>query len=190
MLGLPPLSLLPPSAPALAAWQRDHDGRPWSYDDVGATRERRAPPGYTFDEEQVDLGAGAFPAAAAAVRRWAMFDPPWLRLTDRSPPSPDRTVVFASRQLGMWALSACRVVYVVDEPDVYGFAYGTLDDHAVSGEEQFLVERGEGDRATFAIRKFSRITSPALRAMAPYVRGLQLAFSRDACAAVAAEVGR
>lgn len=33
----------------------------------------------------------------------------------------------------------CRVVYVVDEPDRRGFAYGTLPGHAVRGEELFLV---------------------------------------------------
>jgi uncharacterized protein (UPF0548 family) len=33
----------------------------------------------------------------------------------------------------------CRVVYVVDEPDRRGFAYGTLPGHAESGEERFAV---------------------------------------------------
>ena len=33
----------------------------------------------------------------------------------------------------------CRVVYVVDEPDRRGFAYGTLPGHAESGEELFMV---------------------------------------------------
>jgi uncharacterized protein (UPF0548 family) len=33
----------------------------------------------------------------------------------------------------------CRVVYVVDEPDRRGFAYGTLPGHAESGEERFVV---------------------------------------------------
>ena len=31
------------------------------------------------------------------------------------------------------------MVYVVDEPDRRGFAYGTLPGHAESGEEQFVV---------------------------------------------------
>lgn len=190
MLGLPPLSPLRPSAAALARRQRDHDGMPWSYDAVGATRDGPWPAGFAVDEDGVDLGLGAFPAAADAVRRWAMFDPPWLRLTDRSPPAPGRTVVFASHQLGMWALSACRVVYVIDEADRYGFAYGTLHDHAVSGEERFLVQRDPSGRTTFAVRKFSRIASPTLRWFAPYVRRLQLAFSRDACAAISQAVNR
>ena len=33
----------------------------------------------------------------------------------------------------------CRVVYVVDEPHVRGFAYGTLPGHPESGEERFVV---------------------------------------------------
>ena len=32
----------------------------------------------------------------------------------------------------------CRVVYVIDEPDIRGFAYGTLPGHPESGEERFV----------------------------------------------------
>ncbi|SIP67631.1 hypothetical protein BN9982_740001 [Mycobacterium tuberculosis] len=38
----------------------------------------------------------------------------------------------------------CRVVYVIDEPDVRGFGYGTLPGHPVSGEER--RERRPTDR--------------------------------------------
>ena len=33
----------------------------------------------------------------------------------------------------------CRVVAIVDEPDRFGFAYGTLPVHPEQGEESFLV---------------------------------------------------
>ena len=48
-----------------------------------------------------------------------------------------------AHEIGLWWLNACRIVYVVDEPGPirrFGFAYGTLPDHAESGEERFLVE--------------------------------------------------
>ncbi len=48
-----------------------------------------------------------------------------------------------------------RVVYVVDEPDRRGFAYGTLPGHPESGEELFLVER-VGDETWAEVRAFSR----------------------------------
>jgi hypothetical protein len=47
---------------------------------------------------------------------------------------------------GLWWLNACRIVYVVDEQGPvqrFGFAYGTLPDHAESGEERFTVSRHE-----------------------------------------------
>ena len=46
-----------------------------------------------------------------------------------------------ARVLGMWTLNAARVVFVIDEPGRFGFAYGTLPRHVESGEERFLVER-------------------------------------------------
>jgi uncharacterized protein (UPF0548 family) len=36
-----------------------------------------------------------------------------------------------------------RVVAVADEPDRCGFAYGTLPEHEVCGEEAFVVARDE-----------------------------------------------
>ena len=51
----------------------------------------------------------------------------------------------------------CRVVYVVDEPDIRGFAYGTLPGHPESGEERFVVRRDPATSAVFAeVSAFSR----------------------------------
>ncbi len=54
----------------------------------------------------------------------------------------------------------CRVVYVVDEPDRRGFAYGTLPGHAESGEELFLVRY---DPATEEVLCGGRRRSPGTR---------------------------
>ena len=51
----------------------------------------------------------------------------------------------------------CRVVYVVDERDRHGFAYGTLPGHAESGEELFLVRYDPATEKVFAVvMAFSR----------------------------------
>ena len=51
----------------------------------------------------------------------------------------------------------CRVVYVVDEPDRRGFAYGTLPGHAESGEELFLVRYDPATENVYAdVTAFSR----------------------------------
>jgi uncharacterized protein (UPF0548 family) len=49
------------------------------------------------------------------------------------------------------------VVYVVDEPDRRGFAYGSLPGHAVSGEEMFGVRYDPADGAVYSeVVAFSR----------------------------------
>lgn len=194
LLGLPPLTVRRPTSEGLEAFARDHARMGFSYDAVGSSSERAAPPGFAVDVHAVAVGSGsaAFARARAAVWRWAMFDLPWVWLPNRAPPEPGREVVFASRQFGMWAVNACRIVYVVDEAYRAGFAYGTLEDHGVSGEERFLVSRDpSSEEVSFEIYKFSRMASPVVALVRPFVRDLQLRFSREAAEAVrvATEVG-
>ena len=79
----------------------------------------------------------------------------------------------------------CRVVYVVDEPDRRGFAYGTLQGHAESGEELFAVRYDPATDDVYAeVTAFSRhatwwtrlgspVTSLAQRVISErYVRAL------------------
>ena len=48
-------------------------------------------------------------------------------------------------------------MYVIDEPDIRGFAYGTLEGHPESGEERFVVRRDPTTSAVFAeVSAFSR----------------------------------
>jgi uncharacterized protein (UPF0548 family) len=59
-------------------------------------------------------------------------------------------------KLGPFA-APCRVVYVVDEPNRRGFAYGSLPGHAVSGEEMFGVRYDPADESVYAeVVAFSR----------------------------------
>jgi uncharacterized protein (UPF0548 family) len=57
-------------------------------------------------------------------------------------------------RLRLWAPT--RVVYVVDEPDRRGFAYGTLRGHPAAGEESFIVSIDEDDQVEFTVTAFSR----------------------------------
>ena len=79
----------------------------------------------------------------------------------------------------------CRVVYVIDEPDRRGFAYGTLPGHAESGEELFAVRYDPATDDVYAeVTAFSRhatwwsrlgspVTSLAQRVISErYVRAL------------------
>ena len=54
--------------------------------------------------------------------------------------SSEVAAVGSEVMVGLGPLRApCRVVYVIDEPDRRGFAYGTLPGHPESGEELFAV---------------------------------------------------
>ena len=75
--------------------------------------------------------------ARHALMRWEQFHLGWVEAW--SPETPIQTgevVADHARRFGLWWLNACRIVYVVDEAEPisrFGFAYGTLPDHAGTG---------------------------------------------------------
>jgi uncharacterized protein (UPF0548 family) len=115
----------------------------FSYDAIGATRELSPPAGFIVDNKRQLLGTGreTFEKAKQAVRQWKMFEVPGLDLVcSDTPIEPGRNVALFAHHLGFHSLSSCRIVYVIDEPDRFGFAYGTLTEHVESGDERFIVE--------------------------------------------------
>jgi uncharacterized protein (UPF0548 family) len=82
-------------------------------------------------------------------------------------------------------LNGCRVLYTVGGDDRFGFAYGTLTNHAESGEELFEVLL---DPASHEVRYRIRATSEPQSALArigrPVARVLQARFRRDSAAAM------
>lgn len=65
----------------------------------------------------------------------------------------------------------CRVVYLVDEPDLRGFGYGTLPGHPECGEERFVVRRDPATDAVFAeVSAFSRPATWWSKAGGPVVK--------------------
>jgi uncharacterized protein (UPF0548 family) len=139
-------ALRKPSADAVRAFLAAQAGLPFTYPDVGATAAD-PPAGWTVDRTRarVGTGEGAFIAAKAALARWEQFDLGWVEAAPAGVPLAEGAcVAVVARVLGLWWLNACRVVYTVDEPCRFGFAYGTLPGHAERGEERFLVEWDRG----------------------------------------------
>ena len=66
-----------------------------------------------------------------------------------------------------------RVVYVIDEPDRVGFAYGTMAGHPASGEESFIVDKRDDDSVWLTVRAFSRPSTWLYRLGWPLVRRQQ-----------------
>jgi uncharacterized protein (UPF0548 family) len=82
-----------------------------------------------------------------------------------------------ARVLGLWWTNINRVIYTVDEPDAFGFAYGTLPFHAEQGEELFMVERsGQSAEVTYRVLAFSRPRHLLARIGSPISRNAQRRF--------------
>ena len=168
----------------------------FTYPAVGATAAV-PPAGYAVDRTRVKLGdgAGTFAAARAALERWDHFRLGWVATW---PPETaiqaGQVVAVIARLFGLWWLNACRIVYVVDEEGPvqrYGFAYGTLPEHAESGEERFTVAWQEADDAVwYDILAFSRPQQLLPRLGYPFARRLQQCFASDSAAAMRRAVGQ
>lgn len=164
---------------------------PFTYSGVGATRSDSAPAGYVHDRHRRQLGTGerAFAAARDAIRAWKMFPSPLATIEPVGIPIAEGEVaIVVAHILGVWTLHATRIVYVIDEPRRFGFAYGTLPGHATRGEERFLVEWLPDDAVWYDLQAFSRQRSWLTRLALPITRRLQLRFARMSQAAMAAAV--
>jgi len=157
---------------------------------VGASRELSAPGGYRVDRNRVQLGRGAdvFEFAKRAIQQWKMFDMPWIELCwPDTPIEADRTVAVLVSHFGFWSLNASRIVYVIEQhgrSEKYGFAYGTLPEHAELGEERFTVEYHPSDQSVwYDLYAFSRPRFIS-RLAYPIARALQRRFARDSKAAM------
>jgi uncharacterized protein (UPF0548 family) len=167
----------------------------FSYEEVGASRTQVSSR-YVVDQNRIQLGKGraAFERAKNAIKQWKMFDIAWLELYWPSAPiEKGTTVAIVVSHLGLWSLNAARIVYTVEESgelERYGFAYGTLPDHAEMGEERFTVEFHPDDESVwYDIYAFSRPRFLA-RVAYPYTRALQKKFASDSKIAMQKVVGR
>lgn len=179
----PMFTLSEPSHQDVASFISSQSDLPFSYAAVGATKST-PPAGYTVDHNRIQLGRGAdvYQRAVAALRQWRQFDLGWVSIATPSVKVEQGAIVAVKAwACGMWSLNACRVVYVIDEPEArFGFAYGTLPDHIERGEERFLIEWNAGDDSVwYDILAFSRPRHPLVRLGFPVGRVMQKRFARD-----------
>jgi uncharacterized protein (UPF0548 family) len=191
------LLLTKPDQDSIRAFLHSQEDKKFSYAHVGASRSA-APAGYTVDHNWIQLGQGRadFERAVKAIRDWKMFDMDWIELCwPQTPIETGAGVAVLVSHLGFWSLNACRIVYVIEEQGAcerYGFAYGTLPEHAERGEERFTVEFQAADQGVwYDLYAFSRPGAMASLAY-PFTRTLQKRFARDSKNAMrkAVEFGR
>ena len=144
------------------------------------------------------LGTGeeVFKIAVAALRQWKMFDLGWVRIAWPGAPIREGTeVAIVARTAGFWSLNAARIVHTLEESDLrmrrFGFAYGTLLDHAETGEERFSVELHRADGSVwYDVYAFTRPLLWIARIGYPLSRVYQRRFARDSMAAMARIVAK
>ena len=171
-----------PSPGVIERFLADSERLPLSYGPVGLVDT--AAPGYDFDEVVVSIGNGRndFVRAREALRAWRQFNLGWVEVFPRTAPlAPGSVVAVVMRHLGFWSLNGCRIVYILGDGDTrFGFAYGTLTNHAERGEELFEVAiEQETGAVTYRIRAASRPRAVLARLGYPIARLLQARFRRE-----------
>ena len=172
-----------PSSQEIERFLRESESRPLSYEPVGLALN--AGPSFDSDQQTIVLGSGhaIFERAKLALSQWTQFRLGWVELfPQRASIAPGSVVAVLIRHVGLYSLNGCRVVYSVgeDDPNEFGFAYGTLTNHAEAGEELFRVaiHPGSGE-VTYTIRAASKPRAPLARLGYPVARVLQARFRSD-----------
>jgi uncharacterized protein (UPF0548 family) len=178
-----------PSPQTIDRFLLDSQDLPLSYGPIGIVRTETTRQG--LDEAIVAIGRGNadFERARAALIAWKQFDIGWVETFPRRAPVAVGTVVAVLiRHLGFWSLNGCRVLYSVgclDGAARFGFAYGTLTNHAETGEELFEVFIDpQTDEVMYRIRATSWPQATLARVGQPIVRALQARFRRHSAAAM------
>ena len=142
-------------------------------------------PGHDNDHIRVLLSENPadFNLACQAIRNWQMFPRSWTQLYPAQAPLQEGTELsLYARFARLWWRNACRIVYTIDEPGRFGFAYGTLPGHMEMGEELFLVEKDATGRVWYQLKAFSRPRHWLARMAYPIMRLLQARFRRESAA--------
>ena len=175
-----PFIFKPTESKTSAFLQRERE-LPYSYMEVGSTQKETPIPGFDNDFNFIELGQGepVWEAAKEAIRQWKMFPGGWACIwPDTTPIREGEVVAMLAKVMGLWWLSSCRIVYVIDHQDKFGFAYGTLPGHAECGEELFLVEKTPEGTVRYVLKAFSKPRVWIARLGYPIARAQQRKFVR------------
>lgn len=146
---------------------------PLTYACVGGTATGQMDEGYAAFTRTVDVSRLSFDQAAERLMTWQVQERAGLRVAASESRVVEGEVVLMKLGVRAAALRIpCRVVHVIDEPERVGFAYGTLQGHPESGEEQFLLER-RGEEIRFTVHGFSRPSSTLVKLLGPAGRRFQ-----------------
>jgi uncharacterized protein (UPF0548 family) len=146
--------------------------------EVGATLKSEQPLGYRHDQYEATLGTGegTFLRARTGLQTWSSHKVPGINVLPLGSPIELGATVVVTLGTPWLALAApCRIVGILDEPDCWGFAYGTLPGHPEQGEESFVVSIDGDEEVKFRITAFSRPGERLTRLAGPIGRAVQRA---------------
>jgi uncharacterized protein (UPF0548 family) len=149
-----------------------------SYHHVGSTLTPEPPSGVPerLVTREVD---GSLAAATAALRAWALHRGIRGAIHPAEAALAIGTTLLVVAPFGPFQMAVPdRIVGLVDDPERFGFAYGTLDGHAEAGEELFLAEQVAPGRLRLTLRIHARPGTTLARIGTPVVILLQRAAAR------------
>jgi len=171
-------------------------GAPFSYGEIGCTRDPKPQANYKFNHTRICLGKGeqTFAKAVVAIKQWRMFELSWLSICfPDAPIQVDTIIAVLACPFWPWSLSPCRIIYVLDEKggiDRFGFAYGTLPEHIAKGEERFSVEWNHADDSVwYDLLSFSQPNHILVRVGRPMMSHVQKKFAAESKQAMLRAVG-
>ncbi len=152
-----------------------------TYPETGATNGE-FPPGYHHFRVRQRIGTGRalFESAAEQILTYRMQRGTGIFASASTPEAEPDTTLTVRLGIGPLAITApCRVVYVLNEPNRRGFAYGTLSGHPEIGEELFAVEYDPADDSVHGIVAafsrpgawYARLGGPVTRLLQHYIAG-------------------
>lgn len=164
----------------------------YSYPAITYTKNQSRPDGYNVDYSQAKLGRGkeTFEKAKKALMNLEMLRLRWMwPITEKPGINPDGLISVVANVCGLYFVNMTRIVYIIDEHEPsarrFGFAYGTLEEHAMKGEERFLLKFDSGSEdVSYDIFAISRPNKVYTWCGYPYARYLQKSFARDSLSAM------
>lgn len=155
---------------------------PFTYFEVNETKDPKAIKGFDNDYLRVKIGNGIedYLFAKALLADWRMLPTSWTVVFPAGDViKKDQTIVLLAKFAGLWWMNCSRIVYMVNEPRKFGFAYGTLPGHMERGEELFRVEIDHHEEVWYEIKAFSKPRFWLTKLLYPVMRRLQERFRVD-----------
>ena len=173
-----------PSDAYLNRYLEQQKTKAFSYRELGKSKEKSIKK-YNNDYHFQVIGKGdiVWENAKALLRNWKQFPMGWTALyTKEKSIKTGDVVAVLFNLLGIWWINSARIVYVFDEPNRFGFAYGTLEGHVEKGEECFWLEKNDNQEIIYHIKAFSLPAHLLVWMAYPFSRMMQKKFVNDSMA--------